>query len=147
MRLRSPHSDAGDFAAGHDWRLGRFPNLMTRRVEEILLVSSAYDAFILEEDGLLTELIFSEYMDLGLTHAPRVTRVSTGEEALTAIREHRFDLVISMPRLGGMDVFAFGRAAREVRPELSIVLLIANELELHRLNQGPIGGGLDGIYV
>jgi len=47
---------ADHVSAGHDWRLGRFPNLMPRRVEEILLVSTPYDSFILEEDGLLSEL-------------------------------------------------------------------------------------------
>ncbi|MFH1746148.1 MAG: hypothetical protein ABIG44_03790 [Planctomycetota bacterium] len=92
-------------SAWQDWRVRRFPRLMQRRVEEILLVSSPYDAFSLEEDGLLTEVIYSEYVDLGLTHAPNVTRVSTGEEALEAIRGGRFDLVITMLRLGDMDVF------------------------------------------
>lgn len=136
-----------DISAGHDWRLGRFPELMQRRVDEILLVSSPYDAFILEEDGLLTELIFSEYTDLGLTHAPRVTRVATGQDALAALRSRRFDLVITMLRLGGMDVFALGRAAQELCPGLPVVLLIANELELHRLNQEPRPPGLDGVFV
>lgn len=92
-------------SAWQDWRLKRFPHLMRRRVEEILLVSSAYDAFSLEEDGLLTEVIYSEYNLLGLTHAPNVTRVSTGEAALAAIRDEHFDLVITMLRLGDMDVF------------------------------------------
>ena len=73
--------------AWQDWRIKRFPNLMRRRVDEILLVSSPYDAFSLEEDGLLNEAIYAEYVDLGLTHAPSMTRVSTGEEALAAIRE------------------------------------------------------------
>ncbi len=136
-----------DVSAGHDWRLGRFPNLMPRRIEQILLVSSAYDAFILEEDGLLTELIFSEYVDLGLTHAPRVIRVTNGEEALALLRQRSFDLVITMLRVGDMDVSAFSRAVRELRPALPVVLLIANELELARLGDRRAELGVDGIYV
>ncbi|MFQ5807362.1 MAG: PEP/pyruvate-binding domain-containing protein, partial [Phycisphaerae bacterium] len=145
-----------DTSAGHDWRLGRFPNLMTRRVEKILLVSSAYESFILEEDGLLSELIFSEYTDLGLSHAPHVTRVASGEEALAAIRNPRgqdaratrpFDLVITMLRVGDMDIFQFSRAVREIAPELPVVLLIADELELSRLGDRRAELDVDGIYV
>ena len=136
-----------DISAGHDWRLGRFPNLMQRRIEKILLVSSPYDSFILEEDGLLSELIFSEYVDLGLTHSPHVTRVSNGEEALAAIRSGDFDLVITMLRVGGMDCASFGRAVREVSPDLPVVLLIADELELLRLGETLYELDVDDIYV
>ena len=129
------HDWADHVSAGHDWRLGRFPNLMPRRVEEILLVSTPYDSFILEEDGLLSELIFSEYMDLGLTHAPRVTRVSAGEEALAAVRTRRFDLVITLLKLGDMDILKFSRAVRQIKPDLPVVLLVSHEIELARLDR------------
>lgn len=142
------HASHGtSIAALHDWRLARFPNLMPRRIERILLVSSAYDSFILEEDGLLTELIFSEYTDLGLTHAPSVTRVSTGEEALAAIRKCPFDLVITMVRLADMDLNRFGREAKLLRPELPIALLVANVPELARLGERRNQLNCDAIFV
>ena len=37
-----------------------FQDLMPHRIHEILLVASPYDAFILEEDGHLTEQILTE---------------------------------------------------------------------------------------
>ena len=40
----------------------QFQDLMSHRVHEILLVASPYDAFILEEDGNLTEQILTEYI-------------------------------------------------------------------------------------
>ncbi len=126
-------SAAGDRSGGHDWRRGRFPQLMQKRIQQILLVSSPYDAFILEEDGLLTEMIYTEYLDLGLTHSPNITRVSTGEEALRLLRGGAFDLVITMSRLGDMDVGRFGAAVRAQRPGLPVVLLVANEWELGRV--------------
>lgn len=133
--------------SGHDWRLGRFPDLMPRRVERILLVSSAYDAFILEEDGLLTELIFSEYMDLSLSQAPRVIRAGGGEEALSLLRTQAFDLVITMLRLGDMNVFRFTDAVRDAAPQVPVVLLISNELELARLGEQRNDLDVDSIYV
>ena len=40
-----------------------FHRLMPYRVESVLLVSSLYESFILEEEGLLSELITGEYLD------------------------------------------------------------------------------------
>lgn len=136
-----------DEQAGHDWRHGRFPNLMPRRVQEVLLVSSPYDSFILEEDGLLTEMVSSEYQDLGLTHAPNITRVSTGEDALSLLREQPFDLVITMLRLGDMNIQAFGRAIREINPELPVALLVASEWELTRIVHEQDALNVDSVYV
>lgn len=132
---------------GHDWRQGRFPNLMPRRIERILLVSNAYDSFTLEEDGLLTELIFSEYSDLGLTHAPEMTRVPTGEEALAVIRENTPDLVITMLRLADMDVAKFSAAVRAAAPSVPIVLLVSNVPELARLGDRRRELNVDAVYV
>ncbi|MBI5865734.1 MAG: histidine kinase [Planctomycetes bacterium] len=140
-RLTENHS------IGHDWRLVRFPHLMPRRIERILLVSSAYDSFILEEDGLLTELIFSEYTDLGLTHAPSVTRVSTGEEAFEELRRHPYDLIITMLRLVDMDLKRFGREARQINSIAPIVLMVSNVAELARLDDRREDLGCDAIYV
>ncbi len=139
--------DNSDFSAGHDWRLGRFPNLMPRRVESILLVSSPYDSFILEEDGLLSELIFSEYTDLGLTHAPTVHRVSTGHEALGAVASGEFDLVIAMARLGGMGIAEFVGAVKAIQQDVPTVLLAANEVELAQFGENAQTLAVDGIYV
>lgn len=136
-----------DVALGADWRLGRFPELMPRRVNRILLVSSAYDSYILEEDGLLTEMIFSEYSDLGLSQAPSVTRVDSGEEALRLVDGGKFDLVITMLRVGRMDVFEFKRKMRERRPDLPVIVLVSNVPDLTRLGDRRDELGADEIYV
>ncbi len=148
MKSADPVTDAQDeqlmqATAGHPWRLGRFPTLMPQRIEEILLVSSPYDSFILEEDGLLTELISSEYSDLGLTHSPNVTRVSTAGNALSAIEHQKFDLVIAMQRLGDMDVSRFASTVREVDKDLPIAMLVSSDLELKRFAEvaGRFEGG------
>ena len=62
----------------------QFSELMTYRVAEILLVASHYDAFILEEDGQITELMSQEFrhLELNIHDAPRFTSTKTGREAL-----------------------------------------------------------------
>ena len=60
---------------GYRNRFHEFQNLMRFRIREVLLVSSLYDSFILEEDGQLYEKILSEYHDLNISRAPGITRV------------------------------------------------------------------------
>ncbi|MBW1644602.1 MAG: phosphoenolpyruvate synthase/pyruvate phosphate dikinase, partial [Deltaproteobacteria bacterium] len=86
-----------------------FRELMAKKVTEILLVSSPYDAFIMEEEGRLAERIIHEYRGLNLSRPPKLTWVSTAQEALNTLSNKEFDLVITMPRLDDMDAFNLGR--------------------------------------
>ena len=54
-----------------------YHDLMPFKVREILMVSSLYDAFIIEEEGLISELVTDQYQHLLLTSPPRVTRVNS----------------------------------------------------------------------
>ena len=56
-----------------------FANLMMGRIYNILLIASKYDAFMLEEDGRIDELIFNEYTSLNLRYPPRFTKASNRE--------------------------------------------------------------------
>ncbi|MCB9556849.1 MAG: histidine kinase [Deltaproteobacteria bacterium] len=114
---------------GEPWYL-RFHDLMPFRVREVLLVSSPYDAFTLEEDGRLSARLFLEYSELNLSHAPRITHTSTAARAMQLLDERTFDLVITMVHLADMDVLSFASAVRERHPDKSIVLLAFQEAEL-----------------
>ncbi|RJQ56679.1 MAG: phosphoenolpyruvate synthase PpsA [Desulfobacteraceae bacterium] len=111
-----------------------FFELMARRVSEILLVSSPYDAFILEEDGRLAERIIHEYSGLNLTRPPRLTWKSSAGDALDELAQKKYDLVLTMPRIDDMDPYAFGRTVKKTYPELPIFLLThyAGQLLPHR---------------
>jgi CheY-like chemotaxis protein len=106
-----------------------FHDLMNFRVREILLVSSLYDAFVLEEDGRLAERIFSEYVDLNLHFIPRITKVATAEEAFHALKSRSFDLVITMTRISDMDPLEFGRKIKQQDPDKPVVLLTYDPID------------------
>lgn len=110
-------------AQDYEPQFGVFHDLMKFRVREILLVSSFYDAFVLEEDGRLSEKIFGEYVDLNLRFIPRIHRVSTAEEALNALKQDPFDLVITMTRIADMNPLEFGRKVKELNPGMPVILL------------------------
>jgi CheY-like chemotaxis protein len=111
------------FAEDFDPRFKIFHELMARKIRDILLVSTPYDAWILEEDCRLSERIINEYRGLNLSNPPRFTWVSTAQEALAALDKKKFDMVISMRQLADMDVFALGQEIKKKAPELPVVLL------------------------
>lgn len=120
---------------------------MPYRVHEILLVSSNYDAFTLEEDGRLTESILTQYSEVTLAAAPRITHVSTGAGAMELLAERRFDLVVSMVRIADMDVSAFGRQVKKVYPGMPVVLLVLTEADLRHLPGGVDPSAIDRVWV
>lgn len=124
-----------------------FHELMPFKVQEILLVSSPYDAFIMEEDGSITTRLIHEYHGLNLSKAPKVTRVSTGAEALAALEEKRYDLVITMPYLGGMDAFDLGREIKKSREDLPVILLTHNLRSLYPLPLETDRHCIDDIFL
>jgi hypothetical protein len=120
---------------------------MPHRVRDILLVSSAYDSYILEDDGLLGESLDVEYLQLNLSAAPRITRVATGEEALALLGARHIDLVITMTRLGEMDVRKFGRMVKERYPHIPVVLLAYNSGEAARLKESEWRAAIDQVFI
>src|SRR5580692_9799265 len=100
-----------------------FENLMPFRVQDILLVSSLYDSFILREDGRLNELLIGESYELNLQHVPRITHVKTGAEALVLARaDSRFNLIVS--NLEVEDMTAAEIAAEVQRAGLDVPVVV-----------------------
>jgi CheY-like chemotaxis protein len=120
-----------------------FHDLMPVRVRDILLVSSPYDAFTLEEDGRLTERITGQLSD----SAPRITHVSTGARAMELLAERNFDLVVTMVRLADTDVSAFARAVRRQYPKLPVLLLVLTEADLAHFPGGVDPKAIDRTFV
>ena len=100
-----------------------FANLMNKRIYNVLLIATKYDAFMLEDDGRVDEQIFNEYTSLSLRYPPRFTQVTTEEEALAELKDRNFELIICMPNMDNRDIFA---AAMEIKihyPNIPIVVL------------------------
>ncbi len=100
-----------------------FANLMTKRIFNVLLVATPYDAFTLEDDGRIDEKIFNEYMSLSLRYPPRFTQVSTEEEAWKQLEDMMFDLVICMPGSDNSDTFEIARGIKKRYRQIPLVVL------------------------
>lgn len=134
--------DSGRIVSDFDPHFKVFHELMQFKVQEILLVSSLYDAFIMEEDGSLATRLIKEYHGLNLSKAPRITRVSTAEEALAILKRRPFDMVITMPYLGSMDAFELGGEIKKIRPDIPVILVahhirstFADQLDSHGVDR------------
>ena len=124
-----------------------FDALMPRKVSNLLLVSSLYDYYTFIEDGTISEMLYSEFLDLDLRFTPSIERVSTAEEALERLQAGTFDLVISMAKVGHMNVAKFGEAVQATRPDVSVALLATNPRELSVLPPLEQLRGVDSVFV
>lgn len=125
-----------------------YHDLMQFRVREILLVTTVYDAFILEQEDQLTEKIFGEYYNLNLLTAPRITSVSNGEDALNLLRTRHFDMVILTMRINEMSAFELSRKIKSLDGKIPVFLLLYdnNDIILIRNRKDELTG-IDKVFV
>ena len=109
-----------------------FQKLMQRRIFNVLLIASPYDAFMMEEDGRVEEQLYFEYVSLNLSSPPRVTRVSSSAEAIQAMKSAHFDLVITMPSMDISETFSGAAAIKAVDPNIPVVVLTPFSKEVSR---------------
>jgi CheY-like chemotaxis protein len=105
-------------------RFEGFENLMPFRVQNILLVSSLYDSFILREDGRLNELLIDESLELNLRQIPGITHVSSCAEALDLANANpQFNLIVTNLAVGDMDAAQLAREVRRKGLDVPVVVL------------------------
>ncbi len=110
-----------------------FDNLMPHRVQNILLVSSLYDSFILREDGRLNELLISESQDLHLQQIPQITHVSSCRAALERAKaDPRIDLILTNLAVGDMDAAQLAREIKAAGLRVPVVVLAYDYREIKK---------------
>ncbi len=100
-----------------------YKTLMQKRVRKILLVCSSYDAFVIEEDGLIDEQIFNEYVALNLRYPPYFEVVNSAEKAFVKLKNMDIDLIIAMRSLIGMDLFDFAKKVKKEYADVPLAIL------------------------
>jgi CheY-like chemotaxis protein len=83
------------------------------------------------------ELVREITCELLATNAREVVAVSTGEEALHAFQESRFDIVVtdvSLPEMSGIDL---ARHVLKIAPSVPVILATGYALDLDDCRLGP----------
>jgi CheY-like chemotaxis protein len=105
-------------------RFEGFENLMPFSVQNILLVSSLYDSFILREDGRLNELLIDESLELNLRQIPGITHVSSCAEALELAKTNpQFNLIVTNLTVGDSNAADLAREVRRAGLDVPVVVL------------------------
>ncbi|NQS92279.1 MAG: hypothetical protein HQ574_07700, partial [Chloroflexi bacterium] len=128
----SNKNSANDYQLEYRPKYQTYRYLMQNRINEILLVSSTYDSFIIEEDARLSDQIFEEFHNLNLRTLPHIFRATSASRALEMLQERKFDLVITMRRLGEINPLLFADQVKNIQ-DIPVVLLLNNSSELQYL--------------
>jgi len=113
-----------------------YHDLMQYKVREILLVANLYDAYIIEQEGRFFEQVTGEYYQLSLSSAPRITGVSTPEEALEKLQQKHFDLVIVMMGVDKHTPIQLSKVIKKIYHSLPIFLLLNNNSDIGLFEDG-----------
>lgn len=123
-----------------------FQNLMQRRVYNVLLIASPYDAFMMEEDGRIEEQLYFEYTSLNLSSPPRVAQAGSYEDAYEILQQKSFDMIIAMP---GNDIGQTFREAKQIKslyPHTPFIVLTPFSREVSRRLANEDFTGVDYVF-
>ncbi len=114
-----------------------FNKLMQKRIHKVLLVSSVYETFLMEDDGRIDEQIFKEYVALNLRFPPQFIHVTNEKQAFEILKSEKIDLIITMLNVSENTPFSLTRKFKSKYPNLPVVVLspFSRELTLKTHNE------------
>ncbi|MDE6272502.1 MAG: phosphoenolpyruvate synthase [Muribaculaceae bacterium] len=123
-----------------------FQDLMQKRIHNVLLIATPYDAFMMEEDGRVDEQVYFEYVSLNLSSPPRFTKVATYAQARQQLQEKDFDLIIAMPGVDISETFHEARQFDALYPDIPFVVLTPFSKEVRRRIANEDLRGVDYVF-
>jgi hypothetical protein len=99
-------------------------DMMKYKVKEILFVATLYDAFILDNEDSFFEQFMGIIYQYSLFSLPRITGVTTSEEALELLDSAQFDIAILMVGLDKIAPVELSNQIKQKRPSLPVYLLL-----------------------
>lgn len=123
-------------------------DMMKYKIRHILFVATLYDAFTLENEDSFFERFMGSTYQYSLFSVPRITGVSSAEEALALLETTNFDLVILM---AGMDREAPVHLSEQIKAKnesLPIYLLLNRKSDIKYFEElVPTIRSVDKLFV
>ncbi len=136
------------FLNRHNAERNLFHDLMPFKVKEILLVATLYDAYSIEKDGRFSDHMLGQYHELNLTSLPRVTGVSTIEEAFSELHSKHYDLVIVMMGVDKKTPILLSEKIKSEYPYIPVFLLLNNNNDMEIFNRDKRKlDNIDNVFV
>ena len=102
-------------------------DMMKYKVKEILFVATLYDAFVLENEDSFFEQFMGIIYQYSLFSLPRITGVSTPEEALELLDTAPFDIAILMVGIDRETPLMLSDQIRQKKSSLPVYLLLSQK--------------------
>ena len=99
-------------------------DMMKYKVKNILFVSTLYDAFMLENEDSFFEQFMGEIYQYSLFSLPRITGVSTAEEAIELLKTTHFDLAIIMVGIDSKAALHLSQEIKQQDTSIPVYLLL-----------------------
>ena len=128
------------FLDRHNAERDVFHDLQPFKVKEILLVANLYDAYSIEGEGRFSDHMLGEYYQLSLTSLPRVSGVSSEEEAFNRLKARHYDMVIIMIGVDKESPMQLCKKIKDKYPYLPTFLLLNNPGDVGYARKQKAGG-------
>jgi len=123
-------------------------DMMKYKIKHILFVATLYDAFVLENEDSFFEKFMGEIYQYSLFSLPRITGVSSAEEALEVLETTQFDLVILMVGLDRDAPIILSEKIKEKIESLPVYLLLNKRSDLKYFEElVPTIRSVDKVFV
>lgn len=131
----------------HHLDSSRLDTLTPFRVRHVLLISSRYNYFILEEDGRVTELLSQSYSRWNHGYIPKITRVNNAAEAFDSLRKEQYEMIITMMRPRELDLAEFVNTVRLSHPAIPVITIAYDHTELQLLQNYGAASCADKLFM
>ena len=115
-------------------------------VKNILLVSSSFQYFSLEEEGRLGNLFSEHYAFTNQIQPPRITHVETAHDCLQELQKKKYDLVIVFNKPTDNEILPFANTIKNEHT-VPIFVLGSNIKELSELIQQDSAKSIDKCFT
>ena len=123
-------------------------DMMKYKIKHILFVATLYDAFTLESEDSFFEKFMGEAYQYSLFSVPRITGVSSAEEALSLLETTHFDLVILMAGMDREAPVLLSEQIRAKKESLPIYLLLNKKSDIKYFEElVPTIRSVDKLFV
>jgi hypothetical protein len=110
-------------------------DMMKYKVKEILFVATLYDAFVLENEDSFFGQFMGEIYQYSLFSLPRITAVSTDEQALGLLQFAKFDFAILAIGEDEAAPLLLAQKIKESCPDIPVFLLLNKKGSLKRFEE------------
>lgn len=124
-----------------------YQKLMPFLVKDILLVASAYDRFIVEEDGRFSDRLLTQYAAMDLSTPPRFDHAATKAEALEKLERRSYDLVLSTPHCAGLPPRKLAEKVSQLPDAPPVVVLAYDRADAQLYTQQDRSSGIDQVLL